>query len=49
MICGILIAHNEDLILKHALDSLDLPYIAILDNPTAPLKSAAAGFDPIDR
>ena len=34
MICGIVVAHNEDLILEHTLSKLTLPYIAVLDNPT---------------
>ena len=34
MICGIVVAHNESGRLKNAIDRLNLPYIAVLDNPT---------------
>lgn len=38
MICRILVAHDENLILSYTLNQNNLPYIAILDNPTPEVK-----------
>lgn len=42
-ICAIVVAHDEDQILPFAIASIGLPYIAILDNPTAAVREATKG------
>ena len=39
-VCGIVVAHNEDWIIQHTIDRLDIPYIAVLDNPTDTVRQA---------